>query len=242
MLLPGTPRVASIVIGNRLSPTRGRTVLSEASSENAVLLRGGDYLGLRPVRSLRAVAPILDAADAELFPASRLKGSDEQFYRQRMGRVRPKHILEIEPELFRVHGPKLVAIMHDWNARGALGLGVLKPDAEGTNQWSAELPVAYRDRVVSLDLRLPRGTSGEPRAMLQLGEKEVGCVKLTRKMRGWRFFRCPRFHSPSHGRVHVRAVGIVAGTRRLDYSVQAWSRPRALRSGVPALSTRRTSP
>lgn len=235
VLLPGTPRVASIVIGNHLSPTRGRNVVSEASREEAVLRRGGDYLALRTVRELSAASAVLDAADAELFPASRLRGSDGQFYRQRIARVHPEHVLEVRPELFRVHGPKLIAVMHDWNTRGELGLGVFKPNAAREESWSATLPVAYRDRVVSLDLRLPRGDTGEPRAMLQLGDDELGCVRLTRRMRGWRFFRCPRFHSPTHGRVHVRAAGITAGARQIDYSVQAWSRPRALRSGVAAL-------
>ncbi len=235
VLLSGTPRVASIAIGNRLSPTRGRTVVSEASREEAVLRRGGDYLALRTVRELGAASRVLDAADAELFPAFRLKGPDERFYLRRIERVRPEYALEVGPRLFHVHGPKLIAIVHDWNARGKLGLGAFKPDPERVDGWSATLPVAYRDRIVSLDLRLPRVGSGELRATLQLGGDEVSCVRLTRKMRGWRFFRCPRIHAPREGRVRLRTVGLPAGARRVDYSVQAWSRPRALRAGVPAL-------
>lgn len=239
VLLPGTPRVASIVIGNRLFPTRGRMVVSEVSSEEAVLRRGGDYFGMRAVRELRAVSSLLDAADAELFPAARLKGPDAQFYRERTARVRPEYVLEVTPRLFEVHGPKLIAVIHDWKPRGELGPGVFKSDMRAAHVWVATLPDAYRDRIVSLDLRLPRGGSGEPRATLELGDEEASCVRLTRKARQWRFFRCPRFRAPLDGRLRLRAVGLAARTRRFDYSVQAWSRPRALRAGVPVL--RRTS-
>lgn len=264
-LLPSTMHVATIVAGNRLAPDFNRLLISEAPAVEARLRRGGDYLGFLVVDDFKMSASSLDAADVELFPASRLEGPDRAFYHGRMERVRPDARFEVRPRLFDVYGPHLIGIFHGWRREGGHGTGSFRGIPQATDRWRTALPVGSRGRIVSLDLRLPRpnlprrpaGQDGVRRrgmssqgpsfgstdwekveARIELTDGMARCARLTKRDARWIFFRCLRFRVPTGGVVRLRTAGLREPIHEVDYAVWAWSRPPSLENGVPEVSTR----
>lgn len=262
-ILPSTMRVATIVAGNHLAPDFNRMLISEAPPVEARLRRGGDYLGFLEVDDLAAAPRRLGAADVELFPASRLDGPSRDFYRGRMERVRPEARFDVQSRLFHRYGQSLIGIVHGWRRDGGLGTGTFVASPGASDAWRAELSASYRNRIVSLDLRLPRpparrrleGQAGVRRRSLpfegsrglflglfdsedlapwlEVDGEEVECARLSRDDTRWAFFRCLRFLAPKNGAVRLGWERRNESIRQIDYVVWAWSRPRSLRRGIP---------
>ncbi|MGH9381098.1 MAG: ArnT family glycosyltransferase [Thermoanaerobaculia bacterium] len=266
-LLPSTMHVATIIAGNRLAPDFDRLLVSAAPPVEARLRRGGSYLGFLEVDDFETVPHRLDAADVELFPASRLNGPNRAFYRRRMERVDPEAQYEVRSRLFRVHGPSLIGIVHGWRREGGVGSGTFETSREASDTWHGTLPEGYRGRVVSLELRLPRPHAGA-RLEAQEGVRRKGlpfggsrglsldlsglkdstprldadgaaveCARLSRQDAHWVYFRCLRFLTPDNGVVCLRTARPREPIREIAYAVRAWSRPPSLRRGVPAVAT-----
>lgn len=119
-LVPSTSDHAAALLAGQLGPIELRVAFHErAADEPPIRPRtGGRWLPVVPVGDLRQVeAAELALADAEVFPAERLQGSDAAFWLRRV--AAPSVRVERLPARFlATRGRELVAVLHPWRELG----------------------------------------------------------------------------------------------------------------------------
>jgi Dolichyl-phosphate-mannose-protein mannosyltransferase len=117
-VVPTTTTQSAARLAEHLSPPWLRVVVYERFDEKMTIAPGALGIATLPVAKLTDVeSEALDFADAEVFRADRLTGSDAEAYLRRM--VRPESWLDrVRPGFLAARGPELVLIFHPWNELG----------------------------------------------------------------------------------------------------------------------------
>ncbi len=136
---------------------RGSDSRSRASS-------GTSRTAVIPVTRLADVEPErLDRADAEIFGADRLSGSDSAFYRSRLKSADGAREEHFRPSLFRARGPEIVAIWHPWLSSQVVARSKVPL---GSGQLEVALARAGDERhLYSFVVQLPKRAQGAPAAV-----------------------------------------------------------------------------
>jgi hypothetical protein len=139
---------------------------------------------------------VLDRADVEIFPQSRLDGPGSDLYRARVARLPKEQVEIVGDHWFRSRGEPIVVLRHPWQlARDPISLGVRRPDGDPPF-LVGRLPegTARPGESVSLVLWAPRGSEGPDVDELRLdpGGQPVPVYDTGRRLN--RLFRTsPRF-------------------------------------------------
>ena len=139
---------------------------------------------------------VLDRADVEIFPRSRLDGPGSDFYRARVARLPKEQVEIVGDHWFRSRGEPIVVLRHSWQlARDPISLGVRRPDGDPPF-LVGRIPagIAKPGEAVSLVLWVPRGSEGPDVDLLRLdpGGQPVPVLDTGRRLN--RLFRTsPRF-------------------------------------------------
>jgi len=168
---PTTLDRALAFLGRRMRPPVGRLVLIEDAPFQRPLWEGGRRFGrgrsrIESVQNWQSVsAQTLDLADGKVFQRSDAEPVQ-------IDRVSPEKVRLFESRPFRVRGPPLVAVLHDWHRMG-------KPTALPTRRcrpyrrcYTADLPpeVEGADRItLVVTLGFARGESVEDVTSIQVG-------------------------------------------------------------------------
>lgn len=149
------------------------------------------------VERFSAVDPgILDRADVEIFPRSRLDGPDADFYRRRLARLPRSRSEIVESRLFRSRGEPVLVLRHPWDLEAVWTLRIRRP--EGAPPFLvSRLPEAFvrPGDTVSLVAWVPREAADRKRLEVRLdpGGRLVPVSDTGRRLA--RYFRTsPRFH------------------------------------------------
>jgi hypothetical protein len=141
-------------------------------------------------------AAVLDRADVEIFPQSRLEGPGAGLYRARMARLPREQVEVVEDHWFRSRGEPIVVLRHPWQLAGdPINLAVRRPDGNPPF-LVGRIPggIARPGEAVSLVLWVPRGSEGPDVDELRLdpGGQPVPVADTGRRLN--RLFRTsPRF-------------------------------------------------
>jgi Dolichyl-phosphate-mannose-protein mannosyltransferase len=188
--VPDTWEIAIATAAERLRPWEGRVAYVEAP-RRALAGQSRDVKALlRPVEDLSTLpADLLDQADAELFPASRLEPGTGVFHRDRAARVDGGAIARIEPRWFAARGPTVVALFH---AREPAGSFTVEPAPLEDGWLRIDLPVAAAVESLSAELwrRRARGDQAAPEILLD-GRALRLYVRPAGRLTGWLTERFP---------------------------------------------------
>jgi hypothetical protein len=163
-VIPTTFELTNAAVRQELDPVGLRQVVYEESL-------GGFDVGGKPRRplvtrvpKLSALAPtLLDRADVEIFPQSRLDGPDGAFYRARMAHSPRGQVEIVDDRWFRRRGEPIVILRHPWTLLGdPLDLEVRRPEGDPPF-LTARLPegLAKPGETVSLVFWIPRGSDDD---------------------------------------------------------------------------------
>lgn len=210
----------------RLAPLSTRHVVYEPANGKLSLSEGWKATARTGVASLAALPPArLDLLDAEVFPISRTRGDQADFYRSRQQRVAEGCRVEVRPRLFRSRGTPLLLVLHPWKAVGPsirIGLG-----RAGDSGLSAPPPARLAaGEVVSFELVRPTRERSAKEVLLQPGGQRLPFEYAGRHGRKTRFLT-PRFRYPGG----VTSIGISASRQADPQSFELrlwrWSEDRA---------------
>lgn len=233
MLVPSTLEAATRWVEKQIRPLGARTVIAELEGATWSSSNAWEAAAVLNVSDLARSPVDLDAADAELFAASRLQGPSAAFYRERMERVREAAVLTVRPPALRRGEPALIAIVHPWRRSGEAVAGSFAAADGDRHAWSARLPRELRGRIVSIEVAVPRRSPGQLEVSLQLASREARCVPLPVRGPSDRPFRCLRAHAPASGELSLHIRGLRNPPRTLVYRAQAWLPSPALRRQQP---------
>jgi hypothetical protein len=154
--LPETWGEVAHRLTNDLAPLTGRLVYYE-EGETRLVLRShdGKAWAIEMERLDQVPQGLLDRADAELFPESRLGEAGGELYRRRLAAFTPGEAVRVRPSLFRFWGPPLVILVHAWRQVGLpadLNLPLSPP-----RRKLLTLPSLTPHELGSLELALPEG-------------------------------------------------------------------------------------
>jgi len=117
---------------------------------------------------------LLNRSDGEIFPLINLERDD--LYRQRWSRVRLRRAYSVEPALFRVRGPAMVALMHAWRSVGPpVEISASRCTSHGSC-YAVVLPAAEKkETFISISFRISnRMLSGvEPGPATTIGDVPI---------------------------------------------------------------------
>jgi hypothetical protein len=187
-VVPTTSAPAAAQARAGLSRQEGAFIYQEDELERLTRKKRSvaDRAVVRSVESLAAASPrTLDLADAEFFPASRLRGQGSEVYLERLQRVDPGQVHRFEPRWFESRGPAVVLVLHPWR-RGAAGPQTVEftrqPDSE--NRYVARLPEALEPyRFFSFRLQVKGRDRRDASWLLHLDGKPLWAVWM-RSTRG----------------------------------------------------------
>lgn len=118
-VVPTSEEQAAALLRQHLTPLGLRTVFHERDAQPIHVYGERLHLPVVPVPDLTEVEPdLLDLADGEVFPGSRLVGEGAEFYLRRLTRPGVSLSRRIKPRLFVTHGQELVLVLHPWRELG----------------------------------------------------------------------------------------------------------------------------
>jgi Dolichyl-phosphate-mannose-protein mannosyltransferase len=231
-VVPTTFELTNAAVRRELDPVGLRHVVYEESL-------GGFDVGGKPRRPLvtkvpkiSALAPeLLDRADVEIFPQSRLDGPDGAFYRARMAH-RPKGQVEIvDDQWFRRRGEPIVILRHPWTlVADPIDLEVRRPE-DNPPYLTARLPegLAKPGETVSLVYWVPRGSESEDddEAVLRLDPGGVPVKVEDTGRRLNRLFRTSARFTLTGQELRVRIPSVDDGPRGYGLELYSWRPPAA---------------
>jgi multisubunit Na+/H+ antiporter MnhF subunit len=183
--------VAEKTLRARLAPLSTRHVAFEPANARLSLSDGWRATARTAVPSLAVLPPArLDLMDAEVFPLSRTRSPQSDFYRSREQRVARECRVEIRPRLFRSRGAPLLVVLHPWKARPPVRIAL---ERSGDSGLSGPLPPLSVGEVLSLELVRPAKERSTKAVLLQPGGESVPLELAGRHGRRARFLT-PRFH------------------------------------------------
>lgn len=115
-------------------------------------------LAVETVPDLSTVSSsMLNWADAEVFPASRLSDPETgAFYQRRVDRLHESRVVVVKPRLFESWGPVLIALPHPMRQVGNARSGEWVRAEEDRSLYVARMPVIENPRaILSLEFGLP---------------------------------------------------------------------------------------
>jgi hypothetical protein len=156
--VPTTWDAAIDATTERLWPWEGRVAFAE-TPPRALAGRARDVKGLlRAVDDLSTVpADLLDRADAEMFPASRLQAGASAFHQARVARIDAASVHRFEARWFTARGPTVLALLHAPESAGAWSVAAV-PAENGLLR--VDLPSEADATRYSLELWLRRPRRG----------------------------------------------------------------------------------
>lgn len=148
-LIPSTEELARAHVARQAdeageAPARALFTESKPTAkERSIVVPGLDRFDVAAitVERLADVSPgRLDAADGEIFPASRLENDGDDLYWRRLATVPRESVRRITSSPFKVRGPEQIAISHPWRLAGPpLPLSDRHPLRRGSG-WRLRLP------------------------------------------------------------------------------------------------------
>ncbi len=171
-IVRGNWSVAEKTLLARLAPLDTRHVAFEPANAKLSLSEGWRATARTAVPSLAALPPSrLDLTDAEVFPLSRTRGAQADFYRSREQRVARGCRVEIRPRLFRSRGAPLLLVLHPWKARPPVRIAL---ERSGDSGLSGPLPPGISEgEVVSFELVRPASERSRRTMLLQPGGESL---------------------------------------------------------------------
>jgi hypothetical protein len=146
------------VLTARLAPVGLRHVACEKGT-GSLRLGGKNRAVITAVDQLGQLSPaLLDRADAEVFPESRLDGRDADFYRRRVERLDPGQVVRVSSRFLHRRGETLVLLLHPWHQDGRFELPLGRPARARSARASGLPPGVAPGDVLSAVLWVPRGT------------------------------------------------------------------------------------
>ena len=182
-VVPTTDQLAGRLLAQRLQPLPGRIVLSEQAGDRR-LLAGRNRVLLQSSEHLRSWAPAeLDRADAVVFPAARLEGTESGLYRDRLA-ARNVEAVRIAPAPFRARGSEVLVLLHPWRLVGGPVQIPLAPQGSRRARLAGQLADVRPDEILSLEILLP--PKWPPGALRQVlaGGRPIAARSAGRE--GWR--------------------------------------------------------
>jgi len=183
---PTTVDKALAFLARRMRPPTGRLVLVEEIPIERPVWEGGRRFGrgrsrIETVQNRQRIsAPTLDLADGTVFRRS----DDEP---DRIDRSSPRDVGVFESRVFRLRGPTMVAVLHDWRRVGrpiALPIRRCRPNKRC---FAAGLPpeVGGADWItLVVTLGFARGESVEDVVGIRVGDRVVPLLRASRTERG----------------------------------------------------------
>jgi len=164
----------------------------------------------------------LKFADAEVFPASRLKARQSGvFYRQRLESFDTRQVLRLDPKLFKAWGPSLVVIVHPMRSIGKPVAGFWERSEDDRGVFVARIPDRVRrNEIVSLEFGLPGRRVG---VLVEAGEQQMRTITFRAPHHNL-FQTTPRFRLSEP--LELRLDKPVAATR-LPFELRRWRRVKS---------------
>jgi hypothetical protein len=230
-VIPTTFALTNAAVLKELNPVGLRQVVYEESL-------GGFDVGGKPRRPLVTRVPklsalppsVLDRADVEIFPQSRLEGPDGAFYRSRLAHSARGQVERVDDQWFRRRGEPLVVLRHPWELiDDPIDLDVRRPE-EDPPFLVARLPEepTKPGETVSLVFWVPRGAEDNDVEVLRLDPGGIAVPVEDTGRRLNRLFRTSRRFALTGQEVRVRIPSIPNGGGGRGYGLQLYSwRPAA---------------
>ncbi len=222
-LIPSTAMAAGNHLKREMPHFNDRVVISEAPIPGPNRRRGMERLAQLDVPRLSEVErEILDAADVELFLASRLDSRETSpFYAQRVRAAQGGYFERFPPRLFHVRGPELVMLIHPYRPVQKAVRGQLRRIGAGRYEVH---PPGGRGRWISLRVAMPRKVRADSISLRASG-RAYECVENQTARDRW-LWLCPRVRRVSTLRIEVWDVTGGSLPRHLEADVMGWSRRR----------------
>lgn len=209
----------------RLAPLSTRHVVYEPANGKLSLSEGWKATARTGVASLAALPPArLDLLDAEVFPISRTRGEQGDFYRSRQQRVAEGCRVEVRPRLFRSRGTPLLLVLHPWKAAGKpVPIGLQR---SGGSVLSGRLPPGLAaGQVVSFEIVRPTKERTTKEVLVQPGGQSLSFEYAGRHGRKTRFLT-PRFrYAGGPGEIRLPASA-QAAPQSFELRLWRWSEDR----------------
>jgi hypothetical protein len=230
-VIPTTFALTNAAVIKELDPVGLRQVVYEESL-------GGFDVGGKPRRPLVTRVPklsalppaLLDRADVEIFPQSRLEGPDGAFYRARLAHSAKGQVERVDDQWFRRRGEPLVVLRHPWELIGdPIDLDVRRPE-DDPPFLVARLPEepTKPGEAVSLVVWVPRGSEDNDVEVLRLDPGGIAVPVEDTGRRLNRLFRTSQRFALTGQEVRVRIPSIPNGGGGRGYGLQLYSwRPAA---------------
>jgi hypothetical protein len=188
--VPDTWDLAIATAAERLRPWEGRVAYIEAPRRALAGQPREIKALLRPIEDLSTLPTgLLDRADAQLFPASRLEAGASAFHRDRTQRPAGAVTERIEPRWFVATGPAVVAIFH---AREPAGRFTVEAEPLQDGWFRIDLPASAAAGWLSAELWRPRTRGVQSAPEIQLGERSLELYdRSAGRLTGWLTERFP---------------------------------------------------
>lgn len=235
-LIPTTAMAAGNYLKNEMPHFGDRVIISEVPIPGPNRRRGRARLAQLEVSRLSSVdSAVLDAADVELFLASRLDSRDTSpFYARRIRAGQDGYFERFPARLFHVRGSELVMLIHPYRPMQEAVHGQLRRVAAGRYEIH---PPHGPGRWISLRVAMPRKVRAGSMSLHAAG-RTYECVENRSGRNRW-LWLCPRVRRVPALRVEVRDVTGGSLPRHLAADVMGWSRPRPERSDGSRVRSRR---
>lgn len=124
----------------------------------------------------------LDRSDFELFPLSRTRGPEGEFYLQRMRRLPDSQTWIVEASPLDAWGPSVVLIRHPWSLRVSRQIELTK--ASGTGWFVTALTAAEgHPQIAAIEIELPGGRWGKKSPVVRVGGRRTELLSASLQKR-----------------------------------------------------------
>lgn len=181
-VIPTTWSMAGEVLKAELMPLELRQVVYESPGGTVRLLHGAGPAITTGADRLDRIDPvILNRADAEVFPRSRFRGRDADFYRQREARLGEGQVRIVSSAPFETRGETIVLLLHPWTPTAQPEPLVLGRPAPA-RALAARLPEGLRpSEVASLVLWVPREAGQVDAVRIEPGARRLPLTETDRR-------------------------------------------------------------
>jgi hypothetical protein len=151
----------------------------------------------------------LDMTDVEIFPGSRLQGSEASFYRGRLARVPKTQVEVVGSQLLESRGEPVEVVHHLWDLESVVALKLRRPEGQ-PSALVGRLPDRYYQPgdILSIVVRVPKEAANEDIRSVRLepGDQTIPIFD-TGRHRNRLFRTSPRFQlSGQEIRVRIPAL------------------------------------
>lgn len=221
--VPTTVEAGTKWVVGRLPQVGGRLMGIEVTPDWESLLSRGGRLGVVRTERLAAMpAAERSRLDALLFANQRLHGDTPVPYlrmvERRPGRLRKR----FSPQLFKLRGPALFAVVHQWELAGSGPVSFTA--SEDRRIWMGDLSGPEDGQLLSLDLCFRGHMADRGNASATFGGREVKLVPLMASRHGY-CLRTERFTGPSGGSLHLAIPEPWETPSKLQAYEYRWSTP-----------------